>query len=427
MGTGPKSWVVCFLGLPEDFRRAHRSELEDLAAQAVWAEMIDALPKRFSPDAIVLNLDEKDHSKTELWEALRARFPRADLIGISSRDSAVLAMRCLREGFSDFLTQPVSSDELALCLLRSRQRRDTDGSGIFPYGDLSRTLAHLAGSGSEASLKQRTLSVLQTVLGGSGAQWSNHPRNRKVRQTRKILRASNGKRRVSFRCQHESHGRVVVGGLSSKPSRQLLDQAAIILEHAELALMNLRRVEKLKRQTFVDDLTGLYNSRYLRFALEAAVVEFEQRRGAFSLLFIDVDKFKLVNDTHGHLVGSECLTALGKIIKHSVRNGDVVFRFGGDEFVILLRKANTARAGEIAERLRERIERRTFVIRQVRLKATVSVGLASYPEHTTDTDALIHLADKAMYLAKGTRNRVVVAEKPGRAVARKRRTYEPTL
>jgi diguanylate cyclase (GGDEF)-like protein len=117
-----------------------------------------------------------------------------------------------------------------------------------------------------------------------------------------------------------------------------------------------------------------------------------------------------VNDRHGHLVGSDFLSAMGRIIKNAVRNGDSVFRYGGDEFVILLRKTTLQRSVDVAERLRRKIECRKFFIRGVSLNTTVSIGLAVFPEHARQVDRLIHLADSAMYEAKKTRNAVQTAK-----------------
>lgn len=403
------------MGMPDEFRRAHRAGLIGLTARVEWVEALAEMPKGPTPTALVLNLDESTLAEPATWEKLRIAYPHSDRVAISTRDSAQLAMHCLREGFSDFLTQPVSPDELALCLLRCRHRHGTVSRKAFPQSDISRAFMQISTSGSDASLRIRTVAALQTLLGATTAAWRQ---NRKEIQIalkrlgtarRKVLRGTDGERRILLRCRREKNGVLVLQGGRGRLIRGQLDQALAIVEHAELALVNLQRVEKLKLQTFVDDLTGLYNSRYLRFALETAATQRQAKQEPFSLLFIDVDKFKGVNDRHGHLVGSEFLGALGRIIKNAVRRGDVVFRYGGDEFVVLLRNTGLERATEVAERLRRSIEERRFVIREVPLRTTISLGLAVSPDHGVDNDRLVQLADAAMYYAKRTRNRVAVA------------------
>jgi diguanylate cyclase (GGDEF)-like protein len=110
------------------------------------------------------------------------------------------------------------------------------------------------------------------------------------------------------------------------------------------------------------------------------------------------------------LIGSEFLIAIGKTIKNSVRNIDPVFRYGGDEFVVILQDTPLEGATEIAERLRKHIERRLFIIKGQKLQTTVSIGVAVYPEHANEREALLRLADEAMYQAKRrTRNAVSLA------------------
>ncbi len=444
------SFRVSFVGMPDEFRRAHRAGLTELGARVEWVDRIEDLAHGASPapTALVLNLDEPSHSELATWERLRSAFPQTDRVAISGRDSAQLAMQCLREGFSDFLTQPVSHDELALCLLRCRHRRGTVSRKAFPQSEISRAFTQISTSASDVSLRVRTLTALQTLLGAQNTVWfqshgtrarvlAAYPTapNKEVQhglirlgsQRRKVLRGSDGRRRVLLRCRREKNGVIAIWGVRGRLTRARLDQALAIVEHAELALVNLQRVEKLKLQTFIDDLTGLYNSRYLRFALETAAANQQTKKEPFALLFIDVDKFKMVNDRHGHLVGSEFLGALGRIIKNAVRRGDVVFRYGGDEFVVLLRNTGLGRAQEVAERLRSHIEARHFVIRDVPLRATLSLGLAVCPEHSSNLDRLIQLADGAMYAAKRTRNQVAVADASKTGPGRRRPALQPTL
>src|SRR5690606_33755820 len=108
---------------------------------------------------------------------------------------------------------------------------------------------------------------------------------------------------------------------------------------------------------------------------------------------------KQVNDSHGHLVGSKFLQALGRTFRNAVRTHDRVFRYGGDEFVILLNGLSASKGFDIAERIRKNIEKRVFFIDQVRLTTTLSIGVASYPDHTREAEVLLKLADEAMYSA----------------------------
>ncbi|MEZ4749567.1 MAG: GGDEF domain-containing protein [Bdellovibrionota bacterium] len=169
---------------------------------------------------------------------------------------------------------------------------------------------------------------------------------------------------------------------------------------ATSACSTCKSSRRLKQQTFVDDLTGLYNSRFLKFAITNAIMKCRDPNQSFSILFIDVDHFKQVNDKYGHVIGSEFLVAIGKTIKNAVRGIDPAFRYGGDEFVVILHNSDTEGARVIAERIRKNIERRVFIIQDQKLSTTVSIGIATYPIHAAERETLLQLADEAMYSAK---------------------------
>jgi len=129
-------------------------------------------------------------------------------------------------------------------------------------------------------------------------------------------------------------------------------------------------------------------------------------------LFVDVDKFKSVNDQYGHLIGTKLLHEIGQITRGCLRMGDLAFRYGGDEFVVILKNCPTKAAIDIAERLRAGVEKNEFLSKEkLNVRLTVSIGVANCPEHATSKRAIIEAADAAMYAVKrSTRNRVYVAE-----------------
>jgi diguanylate cyclase (GGDEF)-like protein len=162
--------------------------------------------------------------------------------------------------------------------------------------------------------------------------------------------------------------------------------------------------------SFVDELTGLYNQRYLPAVLEHEIQRSKRDQAQFSLLFLDIDYFKVVNDGRGHWVGSKLLVEMGKVLKGQVRACDYAFRYGGDEFIILLGSSNSENSKRVAERIRKAVESQPFTVEGHSLNLTVSIGLATYPEHAQTAAALIQLADQAMYHGKRkSRNIVFVA------------------
>jgi diguanylate cyclase (GGDEF)-like protein len=194
----------------------------------------------------------------------------------------------------------------------------------------------------------------------------------------------------------------------------LLEPVAVALDSALL----LRRSEEL---SVTDDLTQLYNSRFLNAALRREVERSRRYRVPLSLIFLDLDGFKSINDRHGHLCGSRALVEVGAVIRATVREIDVVARFGGDEFTVILPQTGRAGARVIAERIRERIAATHYLkAHGLEVRVTASLGIATYPEHGVTGDALVARADQAMYSAKGAgKDQVAVADarQPARQVA----------
>lgn len=159
-----------------------------------------------------------------------------------------------------------------------------------------------------------------------------------------------------------------------------------------------------------DNLTGLYNQQYLEKVIDAEIEISRDKGQKFSVLFIDVDHFKTVNDTNGHWVGSLLLKQMGHLMDNAVRARDYAFRYGGDEFVMVLPDTDKDQAELVAERIRRNIENHKFVVDGLELEITVSVGIAEFPSHAQTKKDLIEIADKAMYLGKNkSRNIVYVA------------------
>jgi len=169
--------------------------------------------------------------------------------------------------------------------------------------------------------------------------------------------------------------------------------------------------ERVQRLTITDDLTSLYNFRYLRQFLGFEIQRSLRYEKNLSILFIDIDNFKNVNDTYGHLVGSATLCEVGQIFGKQVRDSDVIVRYGGDEFVIILPETPLEGAQVIAERLRQRVEHFLFSGgRDLKLRLTVSIGIASFPEHSMTAEGLLQKADAAMYAAKEeSKNKIMIA------------------
>jgi two-component system cell cycle response regulator len=150
-----------------------------------------------------------------------------------------------------------------------------------------------------------------------------------------------------------------------------------------------------------DDLTGLHNSRYLRDALHREAKRAVRYGRPLSVLFVDLDGFKRVNDTHGHLCGSRTLVEAGMLLRACARESDVVARYGGDEFVIVLPDTPSAGAMVVARRMRDRLAAHVFLeALHLEVRLTASVGIATLPDVTLAPEELLRAADEAMYRVK---------------------------
>jgi len=175
----------------------------------------------------------------------------------------------------------------------------------------------------------------------------------------------------------------------------------VLSDFAAIAIDNAHAFERVQELTIIDECTGLYNLRHLERSLSEEILRCERLGMSMSLIFIDLDHFKLVNDHYGHQIGSELLARVGETIKSKIRSIDLAFRYGGDEFVVLLPGTPKRKAIAVADRLIEAFRTTSHPVHSsLRLNVRASLGVSTYPDDGKNDQQILHCADARMYMVK---------------------------
>jgi diguanylate cyclase (GGDEF)-like protein len=193
----------------------------------------------------------------------------------------------------------------------------------------------------------------------------------------------------------------IINKLGGKFTQSDLEILLTLVEPCAIAIENAILFQRTEQLTITDDLTKLFNSRYLNLYISREIKRCKRHGIPLSVIFLDLDGFKGVNDQYGHLAGSGTLAEVGSVLAEGVRESDILARYGGDEFVVVLPETPAAGALVIAERLRKAIEEHGFLQGQgLTARLSASFGISSYPDHALTPEGLIQKADQAMYRVK---------------------------
>ncbi len=427
-----------------------RDGLEVDSAESAEAALERLAEARY--DVLVTDVVMPGMDGLELLDRVKRNHPGLEVIVLTSVNAVDTAVRALRAGAWHYLVKPVGADALALeiCRCLERRRLMREHEALKRYAELFEVSQRISSCLEPERLHVLAVDALRAAteahaallctLGEGGAlevvarrrvspekaDWlaatlhAHHPdafagehptrlpltglipaRDPALRALAEVmvapLRDDGGPRGVALLF-------ATAPGFAEGAPRD----AAFLGRCVGLALHNATRYEVAQRQALVDSLTGLFNAGALDLALRRTL---EQRRGGrapFSLLFMDLDRLKQVNDRHGHQVGGQVIVELAKLLQRQAREEDVLVRYGGDEFVALLRDADRPAALAAAERLRAAVEAHRFLAREgLDLRLTLCVGVATWPHDAEDADTLLHRADLAMYAGKrASRNAV---------------------
>ncbi len=394
----------------------------------------------------------------EFVRKIKNRHPVQEIVILTGHATTSAAISALRAGVSDFLRKPVNPEEFRITIKRILEK-----SRLFKDNDrLQETIKVLEVCNRISScldledLSQMALDVMLGMFNASvgalvtfddskecfspkytrnmaGSMESNvisylnslHARKRTALETVNLFHplsnfpaAGGGSPfRSMLYLPVITYGRLfgacAVFHLKEErpPSKNQIKNLEVISRQINLAFENALKLRQARELAYIDELTGCYNTRYLDEFVEKEIKRAKRHGYPLSFLFLDLDHFKKVNDTHGHLVGSRVLIDVARLIRQATREIDIVVRYGGDEFVILLVNTSADGAMEVAERIRKMIAAHTFGADSgLSLRLSASIGIATYPEHARDKRAVLDLADRAMYHVKSTtRNSVYIA------------------
>ena len=432
-----------FLHLYTDMLKESTFAVETCSSGEAAIERI----KQGGIDVILTDMVMPGVDGLEVLRVAKAQSNPPDVILVTGHASTESAIQALKNGARDYLTKPFDPDEL-LHLLRTcvEQRRLLNENyllktqiQLFQRGQILASLIDL-----DRLLPQSINSLLQLFGDGRGIAFVFDKQGKPLPKAILGLEGEQAKSMASeLPCAQDADAGfcfldketwtagddwpdgvetvgvlplscqgTVKGGLvlfnpieGAFPEEPYTEHLSFLSEQINLGFENAFRFTDARELMYTDDLSGLFNHRYLHLAIEKEINRSSRYGLKFSLVFLDLDFFKNINDTHGHLAGSKALSEVAQILKNSVREVDTLFRYGGDEFTALLVETDLEGARVVAERMRSAVEQAVFLKEEgINAKVTTTIGFATYPDHSDDKFGLINLADQAMFYGKKIRN-----------------------
>jgi diguanylate cyclase (GGDEF)-like protein len=391
---------------------------------------------------VITDLVMPDISGLEILSQVRESHPTVDVIMVTGNANLESAIFALKHGARDYLVKPVNPDEFKHSVAQCIQQRHLldENDELKNMLSLFRASQAIAGCLDREHLYQLLVEAIAREAGITGAlgffmiegvlelkiaKGISDSLGRKLsEEIQTCFDSSSGEFSIqSFQLPSqfnsegyseaflipifnhaEKFGMII---LLNSPSDKFPDIAKyrkniiFLIEQSLHAFENAETFSKVNDLLFIDDVSGLYNHRYLDIALEREMKRVERYASHLAVLFIDVDSFKQVNDTYGHMVGSRVLAEFGALIKKTVRDVDIVIRYGGDEYTAILVETPRAAAERVAERIRRQVEAHHFLGAKGQIiRLTCSIGYACCPDDASSKEVLLEMADKAMYVGK---------------------------
>ena len=453
-----QKWMQDAGALVEHFATAD-SFLERIRESNAWENSSD-----LRPQLLLIDLILPDGSGLELIERWHKQWPQIPVVAITAFATVDTAVAAMKAGAIDFIKKPVELEDLVLSIRKAQQHgellRENQTLNVAVHIlSIAQTLAGVAEKKQLLKTYLRLITRELKVSEGFSFFFDAHRsypellldlRQAGVGRTEphELIQNSLGpflrKRAaipdnvaemdsvtlmhpntaitpcgrfalVEFRSPTANYGYVAItkDGTSTEDLYQSLEQLSPITMQAARTFQNLDVANSL---SLLDELTGLYNQRFMEVSLTQEVARSQRYGSPVSLLFLDLDKFKNINDTLGHIVGSQMIKAAARTLREIIRDSDQLLRYGGDEFCVILPNTSLEGAHILAERIRFAFDTNAYDISlqsgiddAKELKVTASIGVSSFPECAESVQDLVKQADAAMYESKRAgKNRVTV-------------------
>jgi len=409
-------------------------------------------------DIILLDMEGFLTAPSEIVRKIKAKNPSSQVLVVSFQKDYLEGIQCFRAGALDVLQYPINKSELRMALERAItfhflfQRSDTltDIMGLVNtfsdwrkfeteealFGTIEGFLSSKVNSSGMVIIRtdgrtkmlQEDLSNFevhynakmfhQFLVNGNVGEllYSMNIREIEKGNFPIIIKESNDQNYSFMNLGIYGQKRYIgifdfMVSVGNEEFKNVLGHFSRFVQNAMAYLYKTKVQQQLVSLAHTDDVTGLFNQRKLAIDIEKCIQSYNTQGDPFSVLFMDVDRFKQVNDGHGHQTGSLLLVQLANELKKVLRETDLIYRYGGDEFVIIVPGAESTLANEIGNRILEKIKSKEFITFDgEQFHLSISIGVASFPEHARNKDDIIKMADFMMYQAKSEgRGRVCLA------------------
>lgn len=378
-----------------------------------------------SAEAVFFYSNRQSQKTVDDIRKIHQLLPRAGITLLSPRPDYQGIVGAFRAGLFDFLTLPIDQNEIRTVIYRLKLHGAIQSGHWNPeravlhlfsrpesfasVTDIASGLNQYLGLFFEIEKQIHFTSSLKTL---TSLQTKLKLKEHQLKRIKRFLSDETGlifglrffKDRFYFLIK-QGDGRLtylVAKNISNYPIKEILsDYLSNVLRTSLSILTESKKREEIKLLSLTDEVTGLYNQRKLVEDLELYIGRYQHEKVGFSLLFVDIDYFKNVNDQFGHVVGSQLLIDMSNVLKAQLRSSDLVYRYGGDEFIVLLPRTTVEETKKIALRISDAVKASEFDIdKDKKYRLSLSIGLAQFPTDATSAKSIIDFADKMMYMSK---------------------------